>query len=103
MLHEINWQKLAVAACYHAGDMAKRLGENRQQLRRQFLRVFGKCPRDWLEQQRFEWSKSQLAEGRRVKEVATDLGFKHPSNFSRWFHACQTKGLGAAQPRPDAS
>jgi AraC-like DNA-binding protein len=79
------WQENASKSAYQAKAMAGVMGISPRQLERRMRRVFQRCPHDWLGEQRFLKAAEALKGGLPVKIIASDLGFKHASNFSREF------------------
>ena len=81
------WEKLAAAARYDARELAKLHHVSVRQLQREFKRILGRAPQDWLNEQRVVAAQELLASGASVKRVAIDLGFKQSSHFCRQFKA----------------
>jgi AraC-like DNA-binding protein len=79
------WQKNASKSAYQAKAMAAFMGISPRQLERWMALVFHCRPHDWLHEQRFLKAAVQLKGGLPVKNVASELGFKQASNFSREF------------------
>ena len=82
------WWEQAEAAQFKAARLAQIRGVSLRQLERQFKRVLGYSPQKWLDQLRITMAKQRLeAGGGSIKEIASDLGFRHPSHFCRCFKA----------------
>ena len=80
-----NYRQLAAAARYDARKFAKLQQVSVRQLQRDFKRIFGRTPQDWLNEQRIIVARNRLLEGAPVKQVAFEMGFKQSSHFSRHF------------------
>jgi AraC-like DNA-binding protein len=78
-----DWEVEAQAAGYHACALAVKCGVSDRQLRRYFLRHFAVPPQEWLD--RLRRSREMLETGVSVKEIAYELGYKHPSRFCEAF------------------
>lgn len=83
----VDWSKAAVTAKYNAERLARLQVVSLSQLRRYFLRRFGKPPQFWLDEMRLCRALKVLFEGASVKEAAFELAFCHPSHFCRKFKA----------------
>ena len=70
---------------YGVDELARAVGVSRRQLERHYCRSFGVSPKAWLDALRMADARRLLGQGKLVKEVALDLGFKHPQHFSRAF------------------
>jgi transcriptional regulator GlxA family with amidase domain len=79
------WEQLAGTARYDAKEFAKLCGLSVRQLERDFRRYLDRSPQDWLNEQRIKAAQQMLLSGRRVKNVASELGFKQVSHFCRQF------------------
>ncbi|MBI4658906.1 MAG: AraC family transcriptional regulator [Verrucomicrobia bacterium] len=87
-----DWALLAQKAHYHANELARLNRISQRQLERYFIEHFGRPPQLWLNELRLIKAAVYLASGRRVKEVALELGFQNVSHFSRKFkdyHGCR--------------
>ena len=80
-----DWSKLAADAGFRVTKLAKKCGVSERQLRRYFLKEFGKSPRKWMGAERLGKVRPLLATGKSVKEIAAQAGFNHQSNFARSF------------------
>jgi AraC-like DNA-binding protein len=80
-----NWIKCAEKADYRVVYFAKNLGICRKQLERWTKLYFGQTPQEWLDVQRLNKAIELLNRNNSLKEVATKLGFKQFSHFSRKF------------------
>ena len=56
-----------------------------RQLERYFKLRFGSPPELWLNQMRIERAVSMITTGSSAKEISFELGFRHPSHFTRVF------------------
>ncbi|SRR6266511_1503507 len=79
------WLNLARQGRYNARQVAALCGVSLRQLERYFNDSFGRVPQEWLNEVRFREAKKLLLKGLSVKEVASRLGFKQPTHFSRSF------------------
>ena|SRR5205823_10514247 len=80
-----NWSDLARQARFSAKQFAALCGVSLRQLERYYNDSFGQTPQDWLDEARLREAKKLLLRGLSVKEVASELGFKQASHFSRSF------------------
>jgi AraC-like DNA-binding protein len=78
-------EEKARAAGYHPGELAKACGLAPLGLRRAIHASFGCSPREWLEQLRMKHVLARLLSDQQVKALASEAGFNHVANFSRWF------------------
>ena len=79
------WVRMAQASGYDVDALSKEMRVSVRQLHRYTHRLFGRSPKDWLDEQRLCRAAAMLTECRLVKAVALDLGYKHVSHFSRQF------------------
>jgi AraC-like DNA-binding protein len=82
-----NWPELARATNWSAALLAKNCGVSLRTLERYFLDEMGKCPKAWLSEQRQQRAIKLLQDGSTVKEMSSNLGYKHTQHFSRDFKA----------------
>jgi AraC-like DNA-binding protein len=75
----------SVAAAPTLDELSEAVGSNRFVLLRQFRRAFGVPPHAFVVRARVERSRSLLARGADVAEVAQVLGFADQSHFTRAF------------------
>ncbi|MCC5846864.1 MAG: helix-turn-helix transcriptional regulator [Verrucomicrobia bacterium] len=69
-------------------DMAERLGISESQLNRRFTRATGTSLHRYYNRLRLEAALNLLRYDKgSLKEIAYEMGFKHPSNFTNWFKA----------------
>jgi AraC-like DNA-binding protein len=80
-----NWESLAAAAHFRAGDLARLVGVSLRTLQRYFRAKYDCTVSDWLRELRLESARTRLPTCESVKEVAFDLGYKQPSHFTRDF------------------
>jgi AraC-like DNA-binding protein len=81
-----NWAVLAKAANYSVERLAKRLGITVRRLEKFCLRRTGMTPHQRLTEMRQAKAWALVtAKKKRVKEVASELGYKQVSHFSREF------------------
>lgn len=77
-----NRQELKVA------DLAERTGISTSQLHRRFTRSTGVSLHRYYSQIRLEAVVERVRRSKdSLKEIAYDMGFQHPANFSNWFKA----------------
>ena len=79
------WDRLAESAHFNARELARLCNLSTRQLQREFRRVLGRTPQDWLNERRMVVAREMLLAGEPVKKVALDLGFKQISHFCRHF------------------
>ncbi len=80
-----DWEARARMAHYRARELARLCTVSDRQLRRHFMKHFGTPPQEWIDQLRMKESRHLLLSGCSVKEIAYQLGFKHPSRFCEAF------------------
>ncbi len=83
--HIQNWPELAREAKWSVTNLAKLLNICNRTLEMHFLESVGKTPKRWLLELRQERALGLLRDGWLVKEVAAQLGYNHPTHFSREF------------------
>jgi AraC-like DNA-binding protein len=81
----MDWRQIAEESAYNVALLAAKLRISRRQLERSTMKLFGKTPQAWLNEERLISAKVLLEKHRRVKFVAFQLGFKQTSHFSREF------------------
>ncbi|MBI3138036.1 MAG: helix-turn-helix transcriptional regulator [Sphingobacteriales bacterium] len=69
---------------YTIPELSKKVGLNEFALKKLFKAVLGIPPYEYLMQKRMQQAKQWLIEGRSVKEVAAELGYR-PSDFIQMF------------------
>jgi len=79
------WHQMARQAGYKRDRLSALLEICPRQLQRVTLRVFGRSPQEWLDEQRLAAAAGLLRKHRSVKYVAFQLSFKQVSHFSREF------------------
>lgn len=68
-------------------DWVARARLGRSQLNALFVHATGVTPRRYFERRRLETARRLLTHTRMsIKEIGIDLGFRHESHFSQWFH-----------------
>ena len=78
-------EEFARTANYDAKKLARLCGISSRQLQRDFRRWFQCSPQSWLDGRRMAAAQGLLLSGEAVKNVASDLGFRHTSHFCRQF------------------
>jgi transcriptional regulator GlxA family with amidase domain len=78
-----NWKSLAQQANWSATKLAKICGASVRTLHRYFVQRMGQSTKVWLANQRQCNAHELLHDGSSVKEVASCLGYKQPTNFTR--------------------
>ena len=89
-----DWTERSASAGYNVSELLAQLHVSASKLRRFFLRKYGLTPKKWLEQERQRRARALLVQGRTAHEVASELGFRHATNFVRAF-----KALGGMTPK----
>lgn len=79
------WEVLAKEANYRPGDLAFLCQISLRTLERHFQKHYGVTVGQWLRELRLKQAYDALKEGKSVKEVAFDFGYKQVSHFSREF------------------
>lgn len=80
--------ELSVECRFRVDLMCAELGISERHLHRVFSESVGLAPKDWLRRERMVSARYRLREGNSIKEVALDLGFAHPKDFTREFRGC---------------
>jgi len=83
-------EKLARMAHFHPGELSVLWGVPPRRLHRQFIRVFGLSPSDWLNDQRKRSIGLLFAGGEPLKAIAAEVGFSHSSSFCRWLRSVES-------------
>jgi len=79
------WMELAQRAEWSVDKLAKLCKVSVRGLELHFQNKVGKTPKNWLVGQRQKQGMELLRDGLLVKEVATQLAYKHAYQFSREF------------------
>jgi AraC-like DNA-binding protein len=79
------WLDLAQHVEFRVPRMAKKLGISERQLERTIHLLFGRSPQAWMSEQGLLIAADLLKRRRSVKIVASELGFRQISHFSREF------------------
>ena len=79
------WETLAVKAGYRPSDLASLCQISLRTLERHFQKNYGVTVSKWMRELRLGKAYESLKEGKSVKEVAFDHGYKQVSHFSREF------------------
>lgn len=101
-----DWGERAQAARYDAKKLAVGLRVSVRQLERFVRSTAGSTPQQWLNTLRLARAFSLLNGTKNVKEVATELGYKQASHFSRAFKSANgfpPSRLREAAPGPGRS
>lgn len=80
-----NLSELMRRKSYDIREIAKALGFGRRAFERVVAASIGLTPGVWLRQERAVMSRYRLREGCSIKELAFELGFGHPGDFSAEF------------------
>jgi AraC-like DNA-binding protein len=81
-----DWALEARQNGYNARELAFAHKVSLRQLQRHFQELFKASPKQWLNDLRIAQARQEmLSRPRAIKELAADLGFKHPSHFCREF------------------
>ena len=80
-----DWDRIAKDAGYRGGKLADLLEVDRRQLNRYFHLHFNISAEEALQGLRIKVAEQLLNEGKMVKEVADELGYKNPTDFSYAF------------------
>jgi len=84
-----DWEKLAAQCDYRVEELARVCKVSRRQLYRFFLLRFGKNPKQWLSDVRAKAAAQDIARGELMKTVSSNLKFKDPANFTRFYKRLQ--------------
>ena len=84
-----DWEERARTAGYRTDGLALGAGVTRQQLNRHFRARWGAVVHLWIERLRISEGLRLKQEGKRIKEIAQELGFQHATHFSRAFRRAQ--------------
>jgi len=80
-----NWEELALQAKWSATGLATQCHVPLRTLQRCFREIWGMSPKAWLAKNRQERAIEMLRNGAPVKVAALELGYDHPTHFSREF------------------
>jgi len=94
-----NWSELIEQADWSAALLAEKCGASMRTLERHLHKIFGKCPRDWIAEQRRTKAIELFRHGYTVKETAAILSYKHAGNFSRRFPSLKSDALETTERR----
>lgn len=83
--HSRDRLELAIQANWSVLRLAKLCGVSVRKLERDFHKMMEQSTKTWLLEQRQRLAMELLQNGWLVKEVAIELGYKHPHHFSRDF------------------
>jgi AraC-like DNA-binding protein len=83
--HIKNWSELARQAEWSVTKLAKLCGVSPDTLRRFFLKQKGETTKALLAEQRQHQAIELLRDGSSIKEIASCLGYKQQTNFTRKF------------------
>ena len=79
------WESLALNAGYRPSDLASLCQISLRTLERHFQKNYGVTVSAWLRELRLGRAYQSLLQGKAVKEVAYEQGYKQVSHFSREF------------------
>jgi transcriptional regulator GlxA family with amidase domain len=82
---EQDWETLAGEASFRARELAELCQISLRTLERHFQKHYSCTVSKWLRDLRLKQAYQGLLEGKAVKEVAYDTGYKQMSHFSRDF------------------
>lgn len=94
----MRWESLGRLAHYHPGELARLVHQTQRGLHREFWRLFGRSPREWLAQVRFRDAAARLHSGELAKCAGAEVGFRHPESFCRWLKSRAEGGASALKP-----
>ena len=83
--HIKDWRPLAEQADWTPAKLAKLCGVSLSTLQRHFLKHIGRTPKAWLREERQKKALKSIQSGLSVKEVAFQVGYTYPNQFSREF------------------
>jgi transcriptional regulator GlxA family with amidase domain len=78
-----NWPELARQAKWSASALAKLCDVSPRTLHRHWVKQKGKSTKKWLAELRQLNAVELLCDGSSIKETASCLGYKQPTNFTR--------------------
>jgi AraC-like DNA-binding protein len=96
-----DWEALAREANYRVTLLAEKARMPRRTLYRAMQWRFRKAPKAWLAATKLSAACQLIAAGEPIKNVARQLGYGHPSNFSRFIK--RTLGASPKALRPGHS
>lgn len=95
VLTQEQMETLVIEAEYDPKRLAQLAGISVRQLQRIFRLRYGQSPQKWLDRQRIQAAERLLRQGKSVKFIAMELGYKQASHFCRQFKLF--KGLRPSQ------
>ena len=100
--HIENWPELARQANWSVVALAKECGVSVRTLHRFFCKQMGESTKAWLAEQRQRQAFELLRDGCSIKQTASTLGYKQPTNFARQYKhhwgTCPTRRSFALNP-----
>jgi len=97
-----NWSELAEQAGWSVSALARKCGVTVRTLHRHFREQIGKSTKLWLAEQRQCHGVELLTQGSSIKETASSLAYKQPTNFARQYKKhwgiCPSLQQAAAKP-----
>jgi AraC-like DNA-binding protein len=101
-----DWPELAKQAQWSATELAGLCAVSTTTLRRYFWSATGKSAGQWLAEERQRQALALLRDGSSIKEIASCLGYKKQTNFTRKFKEywgiCPTTARNAQVSRHSA-
>lgn len=79
------WERLALASRFRISELARRCAVSVRTLQRHFRKHYDLTLATWLRECRLNQARQQLAAASSIKALSYDLGYKHPSHFTREF------------------
>lgn len=80
-----DWEDRVRNAMYRTSTLASHAGVTRQQMERYFRIRWGVAPHLWIERVRIDDALRLLRQGKLIKEIACELGYRNATHFSRAF------------------
>jgi AraC family transcriptional regulator len=84
-IEDQEWDDLIIAAGYGVTRLARTVGSSRQHLNRHFRRHFGLPVHAWIARRRMQRAQALLESRMPIKQVASELGYAHASDFAYAF------------------
>ena len=89
--NSVSWENLAAQVQYQPAKMAELFSVSLRTVQRHFRKHYNVSIKEWLRSVQMQEAKNRILAGNPIKAVASELGFKQVSHFSRVFK--QTFGI----------
>ena len=81
----VSWENLAAQAQYQPAKIAELCSVSLRTVQRHFRKYYNVTVKEWVRSVQMQEAECRILAGNPIKAVASDLGFKQVSHFSRVF------------------